>query len=632
MQLFFTVLILSLYATVKFAVLKHNPYLFACIRHLFAFIVSWPLIAGAQPVTKYPQGYFRWPLNLTPEIVANMGELRTNHWHMGLDMRTNQKTDQPVYAAAEGYIAYAGVRPMSYGRFIIINHPNGLSTLYGHLNDFAPALEAYVTEQQYKQESWAVELTIPREKFPVSKGSFIAYSGTTGGSQGPHVHFEIRDTKTEKCLNPLLFGMPLADDVPPTIVRLAVYDGAASSYEQSPRLFTVKKTDNGYIIPKLPVLKTTFPFISFGLQAYDRINGSGNQDGIYSAKLFVDDRLQGGFTIDSIDYRDTRYMNAQIDYTYRANGGAFIQLLSRLPGNNAGVYHPGWGDGVIRLPDTALHTVRIETADAYGNSSVLSFGLQFTGDAVARQSSVLPSLFLPGYVNVLEKPDFEAFLPEACLYDSVRPLYYRNNSNTAYAVSALHRLNDGTIPLHTGMTVRIKPDKIIPDEWKNKLVIKRTDGNSSSIKPAKWQGSASAGAQWLSASFDGFGSFQAFADITPPSVNKLGRGDTIDLSAANRIIFTPTDNSGIKSFRAELDQQWLRFTNDKGRSWIYGFDERCPYGVHSLKVTVSDIAGNVTENTWWFKRYPYTPPPKKALKKKTTTWKTAVKKGSAKKK
>lgn len=577
------------------------------------------MVARGQTTNKYPRGYFRWPLSLAPEIVANMGELRTNHWHMGLDIRTAQKVNQLVYAAADGYIASIGIRPQSYGRFIIINHPNGLSTLYGHLNDFFPELEAYVTEQQYRQQSWAVELTLSKELFPVRKGSFIAYSGTTGASQGPHVHFEIRETKTGKCLNPLLFGFPLADAVPPVMAKLALYDRRMSVYSQSPRLVALKNTANGYIVPGIPVLKTGNRAISLGLQVYDRMTGSSNQDGIYAARLFVDGRLLSGFSIDSIGYEDTRYMNAQIDYRFRSNGGAFVQHLSRLPGENSGIYHPSQSDGIIRLADTAAHTVRIETEDAYGNVSVLNFTLRYDPALESPGPVVAGPVFTPGYVNVLEKPDFEAYLPDNCLYDTVHPSYYRSGISSGYAVSATHQLSDGTIPLHEELTVRIKPDRAIPDEWKNRIVIKRTWRNTTNIKAANWQGS-----EWLSASFNGFGSFQAFADINPPSINDPGRGDTINLSAASRIVFTPLDNSGIKSFRAELNGQWLRFTNDKGRSWIYSFDEKCPYGVHQLRVMVTDLAGNMTEKTWWFKRSPYSPPVKKApvrkaaAKKKTT--------------
>jgi hypothetical protein len=596
----------------------------------FLLIVLLPGVLLSQSFTNTVQkGYFRNPLGIPMEIVANMGELRPNHWHMGLDIRTNQKENQPVYAAAEGYITHIGIRPQSFGRYIIVDHPNGLSTLYAHLNDFFPALEEYVTAKQYALETWAIELDFDPQQFPVSKGQFIAYSGNTGGSQGPHLHFEIFDTKTTKRLNPLLFGFPLLDNVPPDLVKLALYDRSISVYEQTPEFFTVKRTDSGYIIPKMPVLKTGLQKLSFGIQAYDRISGSPNADGIYSAELFVDENPQVRFVIDSIDYAATGYMNAQIDYKYRSNGGAFLQHLSRLPGGRGGIYHPAAGDGVIELTDTLPHVIRVEIKDAYKNFSQLSFLLQYD-DSLAKRSfqEILHQHFAPNQVNVLEKPDFEVYLPEGCLYDTIQPLYYRSNTNSFYAVSGLHQLNDASIPLHDDIKIRIKPDKIVPAERRDKIIIQR-NGRGVSNRKAEWQG------EWLAASFGDLGTFQAFADVLPPTINELGKGDTIDLSPATRIIFTPADNFGVKSFRAELDSQWIRFTNDKSRNWIYVFDERCPYGIHHLKVTVEDIVGNVTTKNWWFKKYPYTPPKKKipakkkrSSKKKTTTSKkkTAVKK------
>ena len=569
------------------------------------------------------------------ELSANFGELRPSHWHMGLDIRTDQKENLPVYAAADGYIAAIGVRPQSFGRFIIINHPNGFSTLYAHLNDFFPELEQYVTGQQYKKESWAIELDFEKAMFPVAKGKFIAFSGNTGGSQGPHLHFEIFDTKTTKRFNPLLFGFPIPDNVPPSLVKLAIYDRNKSVYEQTPVFFYLKSTDSGYIIPKQPLLKTGLNKISFAIQAYDRQSGSSNPNGIYSAKLYADDEPVIKFVLDSIDYDETLYMNAHIDYKYRKNGGSFLQHLSQLPGDRGAAYKKINGDGVITLSDTNVHQISIDVKDANNNGSQINFAIQYA-DSLASVSPVklYNHQLTPNEINELKKPDFEVYMPESCLYDSIQPFYFQTNRVLPNAVSALHQVNDASFPLHNDITIRIKPNKAIAEEWKDKIVIQRSSyGNS--VRKAEWKNG------WLVANFGDFGSFQAFTDFTPPQINELGKEDTINLSAASRILFTPTDNFGIKKFSAELNGQWLRFTNDKSRNWIYNFDERCPFGVHELKVTAEDIVGNVTTKTWWFKRYPYTPPPpkKKAIKKgsgkkKITsgTKKPSVKKTSAKKK
>jgi Peptidase family M23 len=590
---------------------------------LLTLIILFSLYLQAQPPS-YPQNYFRNPLGIPMQLSANFGELRPNHWHMGLDIRTDQKENLPVYAAADGYIAHIGIRPASFGRFIIINHPNGLSTLYGHLNDFFPELEKYVRDQQYKQESWATELDFSKDQFPVHKGNFIAFSGNTGGSQGPHLHFEIFDTKTEKRLNPLLFGMPVQDAVPPTLLRLAIYDRGKSLNEQSPILFSLKNTDNGYIIPKMPVLQTGLNKISFAIQANDKTTGGGSPNGIYSAELFMDDQPQLIFVLDSISYDETVYINAQIDYKYDYGGGAYLQHLSVMPGDHGTVYKQINGNGVIMLNDTTIHAISIEVKDAHGNSSLLNFALQYK-DSLARPEAyrVETKSFAPNSANQLIKPGFELFMPANSLYDTMQPLYYRTNTSAIYAVSASHKVNDESIPLHDDVTVRIKPDKTIPEEWKDKILIQRT-GKTSNTRKARWEG------EWLVAKFNDLGSFQAFADYVPPVFNDLGKGDTVDLSPAGWILFTPRDNFGIiKKFRVEMDSNWIRFTNDKGRNWIYKFDENFPYGVHEMKVTAEDLAGNITTKSWWFKKYPYTPPKKKAKLKKKSAGK--IKKPSKKK-
>ncbi len=602
------------------------------IYFLVTLLIFCGLYMQAQ-LPPYPKNYFRNPMGIPIDLSANFGELRPNHWHMGLDIRTKQRENLPVYAAAQGYIAKIGIRPQSFGRFIIINHPNGLSTLYGHLNDFYPDLEKYVTEQQYKQESWAMELELTKEKFPVSKGQFIAYSGNTGGSQGPHLHFEIFDTKTTKRLNPLLFDFGVKDNIPPALVKLALYDRNRSVYDQSPLFYPVKNTDSGYIIPKTPVLKVGTNRVSFALQAYDRVSGSTNPNGIYAAKLYVADQLQVAFILDSIDYDETVYMNAHVDYMHKHNGGAWLQHLSVMPGERGAAYKKLNGDGVIILPDTSLYAIRIDVKDAAGNTSQLNFKVQYSDSiprAIFRQEGAI--YFAPAEKTILTKPDFEVHMATGSLYDTVKAYYFRNNSSeTPNAISALHQLNDASIPVHESFTVWIRPYDPIPDKLKEKVLLQRTYRNNKSVRKANWQG------EWLTADFDDFGSFQAFIDTVPPSISDLNNEDTINLSASNRIVFTPTDNFGVvKNFRAELNGRWIRFTNDKTRNWIYEFDERCPYGVHELKVTAEDLVGNITTKVWLFKRNPYTPPPlkKKTIKKSSSTKKktTSAKKAPVKKK
>jgi hypothetical protein len=566
----------------------------------------------------YPQGYFRWPVAAEAGIVANMGELRPNHWHMGLDIRTDQKQNISVLAAAKGYISKIKVEPLGFGRAIYINHPNGLTTLYAHLNNFFPALEAYVTEQQYKLESWAIEINVPQKLFPVEAGEFIAYSGNTGGSQGPHLHFEIRDTKTDKVLNPLLFGFPLNDEVNPSITKLAMYDRSRSVYEQTPKFFSIKKTDSGYIIPKLPVIKTGLNKISFAIAAYDRLKGSSNEDGIYSAELFLDETPVTAFVLDSISYDETRYIMAMLDTRYGFNSGHGLQHISKLPGDKGPVYKTITGDGRVHLSDTNIHVIRIKVTDAYRNFSQLNFQVQYIDSLKNEiQYPTSQTVFTPNFVNVYEneKTGFEVYLDENVLYDTVRISYNYSAVLPYEALSYLHQFNDPNVPLHKTMNVRIKPLQQVAEYLKDRVVMKLSYKSRYEAKKVIWQNG------FAVAPFRDFGNFQLFIDTTAPYINELGSGDTVDLSAVSAIIFRPSDNFGeIKNFRAEIDSSWVRFTNDKEKSFVYRFDESFEYGIHHLKVTAEDLVGNKTEKEWWFKKYPYTPPPpkKKISKKKST--------------
>ena len=539
----------------------------------------------------YPQNYFRNPMAIKMELVANYGEIRTNHWHMGLDVRTKQRENLPVYAAAEGFVSRVVIEPGGFGQAIYIEHPNGFTTLYAHMNAFFPALAKYVKEQQYKLESWKVDLAIPKELFALKKSDYIGLSGNTGGSAGPHVHFEIRDTKTEKVLNPLLFNFPIPDAVPPAVSRLVMYDRNRSTYHQYPQNLSLRKIGSLYKV--IAPVRVGSNRISFAIGAVDRFTGVNNPNGIYSTEVKLDGIPVVGFILDRIDYDETRFMNAQIDFTWKARGGAVVQHTSPLPGANNTAYFMNNDDGVIELKDLEPHSIIIEVSDTKNNTSRIEMDIQYDPSLSKPFQEPSRQKFIPGEVNVFESGGFELFTMEGSLYDTVYTSYSQSSTNFSNAVSEMHQFNDATIPVHDSITVRINPTMELHEGLRDKIVIRSVSGTRTHVQKAEWQNG------WLMAKFRQFGTYQAFLDDVPPNINT----PPSNLTKARSIVFIPTDNfNNIKSFRAELDGKWLMFTNDKGKRWVYVFDENFPRGNHELMVRVEDEAGNVTTKSWKVKR------------------------------
>lgn len=563
---------------------------------LFLLLNSTALVAQIFPPTDYPQGYFRDPLTIPMRLAGNFGELRPNHYHMGLDIKTNARENLPVYAAADGYIARIKIEPFGFGRAIYINHPNGFTTVYAHLNAFNPALEKWVKDQQYQQESWKVFLELPADLFPVKKGDFLAYSGTTGGSQAPHVHFEIRRTKGDINENPLLFGMPVEDNVRPKLLRLAIYDRQLSVYEQSPRLFPVKAMAGGNYITTPSVIKVNSPLVSFAIGAYDAQTGSANHNGIFESVLLIDEEPVIAFRMNNISYDDTRDLNAHIDYKTKEQGGPYLQHLSQLPGYVNSIYKQKSGNGVIDLSDESVHAVTIDVKDAYGNTSTLNYKIQYTG-VDPRKPVAQGKVFYPMMMDGFESPECEFYIGERCLYDSVHIRYNKSGNTNPQVVSSLHTIGAPYIPLRDSLLVRIQPVRPLTEAEKSRTVMQWFAGTEKEVRKVEWKGN------WASAHFRDFGNFQLVVDTEPPTIVPVGFADGSDLSKATHIAFIVRDNLvDYKNVRAELDGKWLRFTNDKAKAFIYYFDEKCLSGAHQLTISAEDEAGNVTEKRYSFTR------------------------------
>jgi len=557
----------------------------------FAPVVSQNVFSSVD----YPKDYFRNPLGIPIQLAANFGELRSNHFHMGFDIRTSQRENLPVYAAAAGYISKVKIERFGFGRAIYINHSNGYTTLYAHLNDFYDTLHKYVKEKEYADQRWEQEIDFRPNQFPVAKGQFIAFSGNTGGSEGPHLHFEIRDTKTGNNLNPWLFGFGLIDKMPPSIYRLFYFDRRYSTYQTKPLLIQITGSNGKYSSLQKVVLLSS-PVVSFGISAEDKLNISSFKYGIYEASLSVDGSEKSSFQLNNISYDDTRYVNGSIDYKTKASGGPYIQHLSRLPGNLSTIFSPA-GDGKIVLTDTLLHNVEILVKDAAGNSSVLRFqckwepsktqSLPFTANTIS---------MIPKKENQLRMDECEADFSAKAFYDTVPFVYSKELSKDTKVISAVHHLYNYTIPVHDSFTVRVKPNVAVAENLKDRVVVQFISNHKTEAMRGEWKG------DWMETKFRDLGIVKLLLDTTPANIRLAGWTNGGNVRNKKTISITVIDNVGeIKSFNAFLDNKWYMFSRKKDL-FIHTFDERTTPGRHELKVVVEDIAGNIAEKNYSFIR------------------------------
>lgn len=557
--------------------------------------------AFSQTAGNYPKNYFANPLDIPIQLSGNFGELRNNHFHMGLDIRTDRKENLNVYAAAEGYVSKIKVERYGFGQAVYITHPNGYVTVYAHLNKFYDTLQKFVKAKQYADKVWEQEIEFSPEQFPVKKRQFIALSGNTGGSQGPHLHFEIRDAATDVNINPLFF-YNIKDNIKPVLTGFYMYDGNKSMYHQTAERIAIKASGGNYTATK-PVIKTGNQKLSFGFTGEDKITGSPFKFGIYKAVLLLDNEEQFSFATDSFDYRDSRYINGCIDYTKRIKGGPYVQYVSKLPNSRINIFNTSVSNGIIELTDTLVHEITIKVYDAANNVSVIKSKIQYDETLAENMMGIQNYYpFKAGSENRIDDEKFAVLFNDTAFYDNVNFVH----SSATGEVGEVHNLHNYTVPVQNEYSVKIKAEKNL--DKKDKILMQLVSGSKYyAIKP-EWSGDVAEG------KFKNLGKVSLFVDETEPYVIAINfsNGGTV---AGNTLILKATDNSDeINSFNAYLDGEWLLFKR-KDDLFIYDVDERCPNGKHELKITVEDIAGNIAEKTYTFTKANKKPAVKKSAKK-----------------
>lgn len=558
---------------------------FVCYAFLFTLLFSVKLSYGQQIFSnnKYPLTYFRQPLDITPPALAgSFGELRANHFHSGIDFRTNQREGYPVYAVADGYISRLRVQNSGFGQALYINHPNGFTTVYGHLQRFAPKVASIVKNLQYEKKSFELDEFPNEDLIPVRKGEVIAWSGNRGSSGGPHLHFEIRDTKTEETINPLFFGIEIADNIPPVIYNIYAYKLNGKVFDEFTPKQAIAITGANGTYKAAPISLTGE--VGFGIVTTDRHNGLSGTNGVYSIQLELDGKMVYTSALERFAFEDSKGINAHIDYPTYLNTKRSIQKSFVEPGNPIKIYSNLVNNGRINFNDGEIHQLRYLVTDAKGNTSTLSFSVHAGTTPLVVPVAASGTIYPYNKLNEYNTDEVKITFPLGTLYSDLNFSYKKLPKPVGNAWSPIHQIHNRYTPLHKGFDLWVKAD-LLPEHLRNKALIANSNGSS--------QGGAYDNG-YVKASPKTFGSYYIVVDTLPPRIVPVNISEGKSMAGLSKIFFKISDNlSGIKSFNGYIDGKWvlMEFDTKTATLW-HSFDERTSAGKHTLELVVVDAKEN----------------------------------------
>ncbi len=547
------------------ASLGHSVLLHTMIRAVVLFFLSFFAASASIHAQHASRSGFRSPLNIPLNLSGNFGEFRNNHFHTGLDIKTQGREGLDVFAVTGGCVSRIRVGPYGYGNALYIDHPNGYTSVYAHLSEFNHEIEAYLRKAQYDLESWEVDLYPAPGTLCVDSSAVIAKSGNSGSSGGPHLHFEIRETATEWPVNPLLWDFPVADQRAPLVKGVVIKPIGKKAFvegSQRDQLFPTRaSTGEVSLLQGRPI--EVHGSIGVGIHTLDLLDGNANVCGVYRIDVYLNDTLVYAQQIDQLDFSTNRHLNAHADYQRFKRDKISVHRTFRLPANRLPIYKTIRNNGVIELERGQTAAIRAEVSDVHGNTTTLRFQLK-GGPPGRSEETVWPegtTLFRYDRRNFMQTDSCSVYVPEGVLYDDT-PVWIARASgrlgrtNQHYADH--FEIGNRFEPVNDTFLVRLTP-RAMSDEFHEKLVLLHYDPDKKrySARGGRFINGA------VTAQVKEFGTYTLGIDTTPPVIRVI----RID---RNRLEYKVTDDlSGVAEIRAEVDGRWIRMHYDPKRNLIW---------------------------------------------------------------
>ena len=553
------------------------------MRYLIFFLFLFSTFINAQDI--YPQDYFAPPLEGETILAGTFGELRSNHFHSGLDIKTKQREGLKVHAAASGYVSRIKIAHFGYGKALYITHPNGYTTVYAHLQRFSDKIESFIKKKQYEQESFEIEVFPTNNELILTKGEVIAYSGNTGSSGGPHLHYEIRDN-LERPINPLLFGIKVKDSKKPIVRSIYAYPINELSHvnnsnlKQKLRLIPLQNGDY-----KVEDIKAHGK-IGFAINTIDRQDLAANKNGVYKIETALNGMPNFTINFKRFSFDETKHLNRLIDYPHYSEEKERLQKLFLDTNNPLSMYENLVDDGYVMIYDSIASLYKIKVEDFEGNTTIID--LNINGDTTPVTETV-PNFTSQYYINraenvILEKDKITVDIPKETFYDNFF-MDFQVHSDTV-------KVHDNNKAASKYFTINYDITGYSQEDLKQLYIARLVGWNDfPSYSSTKQKDNV------LYTRTNDLGTYCLARDTVAPTIEPVNFTDGKWMSKYRFLKLKIEDKlTGISNYRATVNGKWILMEYDyKTDMLVHDFKDNVVKDTNNnLKVIVTDNVGNST--------------------------------------